>query len=88
MVTNVAVEQVAVWARWPKFEELYGALGLNLVLFAWMLRLALDGQQERGGRSRVRSSIPYWHEGPDGGPQEPGDGGESPPANGPASLKF
>jgi hypothetical protein len=86
-VTNVAVERVAVWAEWPKFEQLYGALGVNVVLFAWVFRLALvefkqcshNGQHERGGRSRVRSSVPQWNERLPNGQQEDGGSAESPP---------
>jgi hypothetical protein len=86
-VTNLAVERVAVWAQWPKFEQMYGALGVNVVLFAWVLRLALvefkersrNGQHEPGGRSRVRSSVPCWHERSDNDQQEHGGSAESPP---------
>jgi hypothetical protein len=85
-VTNLDVEQVEVWAQWPRFDDLYGALGLNVVLFAWVLRLALveskerpdNGQHEQGGRSRVRSSVECWHERPNNGQHEQGGSAESP----------
>jgi hypothetical protein len=50
-VTDVAVEEVSRWARWPKFEELYGALGLNIALFGWVIRLALVESNERARNS-------------------------------------
>jgi hypothetical protein len=48
-VTNVDVEQITVWTQKPKLEELYGALGLNIALFAWVLRLVLVKSKEWAG---------------------------------------
>ena len=40
-VESIPVDEVAIWARWPTFGALYGAIGINIALFAWMLRLAI-----------------------------------------------
>jgi hypothetical protein len=40
-VKSIPVDEVAIWAKWPTFGALYGAIGINIVLFAWMLRLAI-----------------------------------------------
>ena len=40
-VKSIPVDEVAIWARWPTFGTLYGAIGINIALFAWMLRLAV-----------------------------------------------
>ncbi len=40
-VESIPVDEVAIWARWPTFGALYGAIGVNIALFAWMLRLAV-----------------------------------------------
>ena len=40
-VESIPVDEVAIWARWPRFGALYGAIGINTALFAWMLRLAI-----------------------------------------------
>lgn len=40
-VENIPVERVAIWAKWPTFGTLYGVIGINLALFAWILRLAI-----------------------------------------------
>jgi hypothetical protein len=45
-VANVNVTDVVRQAGWPKFDDLYGVLGLNAVLFAWMLRLLAIGKKE------------------------------------------
>jgi len=45
-VANVNVADVARAAGWPKFDDLYGVLGLNVVLFAWMLRLLAIGNEK------------------------------------------
>jgi hypothetical protein len=45
-VENVSVTEIVTRAGWTKFEDLYGALGLNAVLFAWMLRLLAIGKKE------------------------------------------
>jgi hypothetical protein len=40
-VENIPVEKVAIWAKWPTFGNWYGAIGINIALFAWILRLAI-----------------------------------------------
>jgi hypothetical protein len=40
-VESIPAEEVVIWARWPTFGTLYGVIGLNIALFAWMLRLAI-----------------------------------------------
>jgi hypothetical protein len=40
-VESIPVDEVAIWARWPTFGTLYGVIGINIALFAWMLRLAI-----------------------------------------------
>ena len=40
-VESIPVDEVAIWARWPTFGAMYGVIGLNIALFAWILRLAV-----------------------------------------------
>jgi hypothetical protein len=40
-VEGIPVDKVALWARWPTFGALYGAIGINIALIAWILRLAV-----------------------------------------------
>ena len=40
-VESIPVDEVAIWARWPTFGALYGAIGINIAFIAWMLRLAI-----------------------------------------------
>ena len=46
-VKNVSVREFAKRAGWPDYLELCGLAGLNLALFAWLLRLVLAEQRQR-----------------------------------------
>ena len=38
---RIPVDEVAIWARWPTFGTLYGAIGINIALLAWILQFAI-----------------------------------------------
>jgi hypothetical protein len=40
-VESIPVDKVAIWANWPTFGAFYGVIGVNIALFAWILRLAI-----------------------------------------------
>ncbi len=53
-VKAIPVDEVAIWARWPTFTGLYGAIGINLLLLVWILRLAIRQNKFLVGETEIR----------------------------------